>query len=69
MDCFASLAMTEVAHRVQQAGMKRKSLLIFRNRVNPTNQKYSAFVLTQISPITPPVSPDRGALAIVTNAR
>jgi len=35
-----------------------KSLLIFRNRVKPGNQKYSAFVLTQISPITPPVSPD-----------
>src|SRR5215217_9497220 len=39
-----------------------KSLLIFRNRVKPENQKYSAFVLTQISLITPPVSPRmRGA--------
>ena len=33
-----------------------KSLLIFRNRVKLGNQKYSAFVLPQISPITPPVS-------------
>ena len=34
------------------------SLLIFRNRVNPGNQKYSAFVLGQIIGITPPVSPN-----------
>jgi hypothetical protein len=33
-----------------------KSLLIFRNRVKPRNQKYSAFVLAQISRITPLVS-------------
>jgi hypothetical protein len=32
-----------------------KSLRIFRNRVKPANQKYSASVATQISPITPPV--------------
>ena len=39
-----------------------KSLLIIRNRVKPSAQKYSAFVLAQISRITPPVSPDeRGA--------
>jgi hypothetical protein len=37
--------------------------------VQPVAQKYSTFVLTQISRITPPVSPDRGALAIVTNVR
>jgi hypothetical protein len=46
-----------------------KSLLIFRNRVNPSAQKYSASVLTQITRITPPVSPDERALANVTNAR
>ena len=46
-----------------------KSLLIFRNRVKPPNQKYSAFVLPQISPITPPVSRRMRALANVTNAR
>ena len=33
-------------------GTTGKSLLIFRNRVKPENQKYSAFVLTQISGIT-----------------
>jgi hypothetical protein len=39
-----------------------KSLLIFRNRVKPSAQKYSAFASTQISRITPRVSPDeRGA--------
>jgi hypothetical protein len=70
MDCFAEpvirrrfaptgwLAMTRLAHPVRQTGMTGKSLRIIRNRVNPANQKYSAFVLTQISPITPPVSPD-----------
>jgi hypothetical protein len=36
-----------------QIGLTGKSFLIFRNRVNPGNQKYSAFVLTQISRITP----------------
>jgi hypothetical protein len=46
-----------------------KSLLIFRNIVNPSPQKYSAFVSTQITGITPPVSPDERALANVTNAR
>ena len=33
-------------------GSTGKSLLIFRNHVKPENQKYSAFVLTQISGIT-----------------
>jgi hypothetical protein len=33
-----------------------KSLLIIRNRVKPGTQKYSAFVLTQISRTTSPVS-------------
>ena len=37
-------------------GTTAKSLLIFRNRVKPRNQKYSAFVLTQISRTTPPFS-------------
>jgi hypothetical protein len=56
MDCVALLAMTKSVHRVRQAGMTGKSLRNFRNRVKPGNQKYSAFVLTQISFITPPVS-------------
>jgi hypothetical protein len=42
--------------RASQTGTTDKSLLIFRNRVKAHNQKYSAFVLTQISRITPPVS-------------
>ena len=46
-----------------------KSLRIIRNCVKPGNQKYSASVLTQISRITPLVSPQMRALAIVTNVR
>ena len=46
-----------------------KSLLISRNSVNPSPQKYSASVSTQITGITPPVPPDERALANVTNAR
>jgi hypothetical protein len=42
MDCFASLARTKLAHAVRQVGTTGKSLLIFRNRVKPGNQKYSA---------------------------
>ena len=37
-------------------GATGKSLRIIRNRVKPANQKYSAFVLTQITGITPLVS-------------
>jgi hypothetical protein len=42
---------------LRQANATGKSLLIIRNRVKSVAQKYSAFVLTQISRITPPVSP------------
>ena len=52
----ASLAMTQLAHEVGQPSTRGKSLRIFRSRVKPANQKYSAFVLTQISRITSPVS-------------
>src|SRR5258706_16300641 len=38
-----------------------KSLLIFRNRVKPRNQKYFASPLTQIRCISKPSRPDRGA--------
>jgi hypothetical protein len=38
-----------------------KSLLIFRNRVKPRNQKYFASPLTQIRCISKPSWPDRGA--------
>ena len=41
---------------LRQINPTGKSLLIFRNRVKPGNQKYSAFVLGQISRITPLVS-------------
>ena len=44
--------------RLRHTGTTGKSLLIFRNSVNPGNQKYSAFVLGQIIGITPPVSPN-----------
>ena len=47
-----------------------KSLLIFRNRVKPENQKYSAFAVGQISGMNPPVSPDkRGGSRSSRNAR
>jgi hypothetical protein len=39
-------------------GTTGKSLLIIRNHVKPANQKYCAFVLAQITGITPLVSPD-----------
>jgi hypothetical protein len=47
-----------------------KSLLIFRNRVKPENEKYSAFAVGQISGMNPPVSPDkRGGSRSSRNAR
>jgi hypothetical protein len=47
-----------LVRRMRPTGTTGKSLLIFRNRVKPGIEKYSAFASTQISPITPPVSPD-----------
>ena len=45
-----------------------KSLLIFRNRVKPRNQKYFASRLTQIRCISEPVPcPQEGRFAIVTD--
>src|SRR5438067_13207820 len=41
---------------LQQTTTLGKSLRIIRSRVKPRIEKYSAFVLTQISRITPPVS-------------
>ena len=52
--CFARKGNRDA--QLRQINMMGKSLLIFRNRVKPGNQKYSAFVLAQISRITPPVS-------------
>jgi hypothetical protein len=56
MDCFAALAMTMWRQCLRPTGTTGKSLLIFRNHVKPGIEKYSAFVLTQISGTTPPVS-------------
>jgi hypothetical protein len=45
-----------------------KSLPISRNRVKPWNQKYSSFVLTQITAISPPSHPlNEGRIMIVTD--
>jgi hypothetical protein len=52
--CFARKHNLDV--QLRQINTTGKSLLIFRNRVKSANQKYSAFVLAQISGITPPVS-------------
>jgi hypothetical protein len=55
-------AQAQFERRLAAISVTGKSLLIFRNRVKSRNQKYSAFVLTQITGITPPVSPRmRGA--------
>src|SRR6266481_297655 len=45
-----------------------KSLLIFRNRVKPRNQKYFPSPPTQIRCISKPSRPDRGALRTSRNA-
>jgi hypothetical protein len=59
MDCFAALVMTMMGvANLRPIGTTGKSLRIFRIRVKPRNQKFSAFVLMQISGITPLVSPD-----------
>ena len=41
-----------------QTSPPAKSLLIFRNQVNPSAQKYSTRPVGQITSIIPPVSPD-----------
>jgi hypothetical protein len=52
---------------LRQINPTGKSLLIFRNRVKPRNQKYSAFAVGQISARTSAVLPTEGR-AHVTNA-
>jgi hypothetical protein len=65
---IASLAMTELDRLMRQNNPTGKSLLIFRNRVKPGNQKYSAFAVGQISGFLSLVSfPIEGRLAIVTD--
>src|SRR5258707_278279 len=53
--------------RLRQINPTGKSLLVFRNRVKPRNQKYSAFAVGQISARTSAVLPTEGR-AHVTNA-
>ena len=53
--------MTKLHRRQRQNNPTGKSLLIFRNRVKPGKQKYSAFAVGQISDLTLGVSPKRGA--------
>jgi hypothetical protein len=55
------------AFGLRQISPTGKSLLIFRNRVKPRNQKYSAFAVGQISARTSAVLPTEGR-AHVTNA-
>jgi hypothetical protein len=62
-------AQAQIPYRAATNQHDGKSLLISRNSVNPSPQKYSASVSTQITGITPPVPPDERALANVTNAR
>src|SRR3954452_5015156 len=52
-----------VAPRLRQMRPTGKSILIFRIRVKPENQKYSSVHVGQISFTTPPVPPKRGACA------
>jgi hypothetical protein len=52
---------------LRQISPSGKSLLIFRNRVKPLNQKYFASLPTQISSLIRTVPPTEGR-AHVTNA-
>jgi hypothetical protein len=62
-----------VANQIRTIGLRQinatgKSLLIFRNRVKPRNQKYSAFAAGQISARTSAVPcSQEGRFAIVTD--
>jgi hypothetical protein len=56
------------ALELRQINPTGKSLPIFRNRVKPRNQKYSAFAAGQISATTSAVLyPQEGRFAIVTD--
>ena len=56
-----SLFRVSLMHPPTEVARRSKSLLIFRNRVKPWNQKYSASVAGQISGINWPSHPTRGA--------
>ena len=62
-------AQAQIPYRAATNQHDGKSLLIFRNIVNPSPQKYSASAFPQITGITRASHPMRGALANVTNAR
>jgi hypothetical protein len=66
MDCFASRAMTNALFSLRPIGATGKSLLIFGNGVKAWNQKYFRCHVGQITGIDLPVSPARGAAAVVT---
>ena len=57
-----------LAARLRQNTPTGKSVLIFRNDVKPGNQKYFSGAVGQITSTTPPVSPGKGRIMIVTNA-
>ena len=62
-----------MANQIRAFGLRQidptgKSLLIFRNRVKPRNQKYFPSRLTQISSLIRTVLSHRGALRNVNNA-
>ena len=65
---LAAMANQIRAFGLRQINPTGKSLLIFRNRVKPRNQKYSAFAAGQISARTPAIPcPQEGRFAIVTD--
>ena len=66
-NCVASSATTILMRWVRQSNPTGKSLLVFRSRVKPKNQKYFCFLMTQITSHHRHPVPRRGALAIVTN--
>jgi hypothetical protein len=51
------------------AGTTGKSILIFRNRVKPRNQKYSASAATQITAITPAIHPGKRGVSRSSRTR
>ena len=68
MDCFASLAMTDLSDPARQIDPTGNSFPICGNDVKPQNKKYFAFTeMRSVAYDRHPV-PTRGALAIVTNA-
>jgi hypothetical protein len=62
-----SVPLQHEAGKVRQINPSGKSILIFRNRVKPRNQKYFAGHVGQISGTSPAIlGPHEGRFAIVT---